>query len=95
MKIEHLFYDHHMRICSKSCLRLPVLRHGVPDADLSSGREGDELRPDEEEAVHHGPKVEGANVHAHPVLQYQCTLYGYGRDLSNVSNKEHHHNLMD
>ena len=59
-----------------------MLRHGVPDADLSSGREGDELRPDEEEAVHHGPKVEGANVHAHAVLQYQCTLYGYGRDLS-------------
>ena len=51
-----------------------MLRHGVPDADLSGGREGDELRPDEEEAVHHGPKVEGAHVHAHAVLQYQCTL---------------------
>ena len=51
-----------------------MLRHGVPDADLAGGREGDELRPDEEEAVHHGPKVERAHVHAHTVLQYQCTL---------------------
>ena len=46
-----------------------MLRHGVPDSDLAGGREGDELRADEEEAVHDGPEVEGAHVHApHAVL---------------------------
>ena len=45
-------------------LRLPVLSHRVPDADLARGWECDELRPDEEQRVDGHVEVESANVDA-------------------------------
>lgn len=70
-------------------LRLPVLRHGVPDADLPRRRQRHQLRPDEEQVLHAHRQRERPDLRLVPIIadrpQSYLAAVGDGQHLGVIA----------